>query len=64
MIILLIDSDGNVNRENVPEEGMNHPSYEVDKGEIKDNHSDGNTTVLNGNEGRSFSKQVATVAFN
>ena len=62
MIIFLIDSDGNVNRENVREEGMNNPSYEVYKKGIKDNHSDGHTTVLNGNEGRSFSKRVAIVA--
>ena len=59
MIIFLIDSDGNMNRENVREEGMNNPSCEVDKREIKDNHS----TVLNGNEGRSFSKRIGTVAF-
>ena len=63
MIISLVDSDGNVNGENVPEEGMNNPSYEVDKEEIKDNQVEGNITMLNGNEGRSFSKQFSTVAF-
>ena len=56
MIIFLIDSDGNVNGENISEEGMNNRSYEVDKREIKDNQADGNTTVLNGNEGRSVSR--------